>query len=199
MSPAAAAYLPPLSLGCLLSCLAAFASKSLHACCLTRSPCWAACVASASHHAELSLGCLPARPQQRLACSPAGCLGTGGPAFPSRPLLHPSHLSAGSVALKLCCPCCSSAAPTHRANKNSYKYSGLANLSSTVDVASADGAVVVSKSSKKSKAGKLAGSVVKKNARRTNHAAGAEAVSAGRADLKASTPERCNHLCVLCV
>ncbi|KAL4439471.1 hypothetical protein ABPG77_008800 [Micractinium sp. CCAP 211/92] len=77
-----------------------------------------------------------------------------------------------------------SAEPGNLANKNSYKYSGLANLSSTVDVASADGAVVVSKSSKKSKAGKLAGSVVKKNARRTNHAAGAEAVSAGRADLK---------------
>lgn len=85
-----------------------------------------------------------------------------------------------------------------RANKSSYKYSGLANLASTVDVAAADGAVVVAKSSKKSKAGKLAGSVVKKNARRTNFAAGAEAVSAGRADLKVCGGGGCfcaGHMC----
>lgn len=42
---------------------------------------------------------------------------------------------------------------------------------------------MIAKSSKKSKSGKMGGSVVKKNARRANHAAGAEAASV-RPDLK---------------
>ena len=41
--------------------------------------------------------------------------------------------------------------------------------------------------------GKLAGSVCKKNARRTNHAAAAEAQSAGRPDLKARCRCRCRR------
>ena len=57
----------------------------------------------------------------------------------------------------------------------------------------ADGAVVVAKSSAKSKAGKLSGSVVKKNARRTNHAAGAEAAST-RPDLKSAAMARASAL-----
>lgn len=75
--------------------------------------------------------------------------------------------------------------PGNLANKHSYKYSGLANRASTVDVALAPSgdAIVVAKSSKKSKAGKLAGSIVNKNGRRSNHAAGAEAAST-RPDLK---------------
>ncbi|PSC73656.1 60S ribosomal L28-1 [Micractinium conductrix] len=79
-----------------------------------------------------------------------------------------------------------SAEPGNLANKSSYKYSGLANLAKTVDVSAAEGAVVIAKSSKK---GKLAGSVCKKNARRTNHAAGAEAASV-RPDLKRAAQAR---------
>jgi hypothetical protein len=75
-------------------------------------------------------------------------------------------------------PACS-----RRFNKNSYKYSGLANRGNTVDVSATADAVVVSKSSKKSKAGRMVGSVVKKNARRTNFAVGAEAAGT-RPDLK---------------
>ncbi|PRW45372.1 hypothetical protein C2E21_5977 [Chlorella sorokiniana] len=84
-----------------------------------------------------------------------------------------------------------SAEPGNVANKHSYKYSGLANRGATVDVAAANGAVVISKSSKK---GKLAGSVCKKNARRTNHAAAAEAQSAGRPDLKSAAQARASAL-----
>lgn len=137
-----------------------------------------------------------------------------------------------------------SAEPGNLANLHSYKFSGLANRASTVDVAEKvrswrrrcccwrvlllalqrrrrrrccgaggapgvccllllpaiastlnphfasrpppplqDGAVVIAKSSKKSKAGALKGSVCKKNARRTNTAAGKEAQSV-RPDLK---------------
>ncbi|KAI7842121.1 hypothetical protein COHA_004314 [Chlorella ohadii] len=84
-----------------------------------------------------------------------------------------------------------SAEPGNVANKHSYKYSGLANRGATVDVAAAEGAVVISKSSKK---GKLAGSVCKKNARRTNFAAAAEAQSAGRPDLKRAAQARASAL-----
>ena len=82
-----------------------------------------------------------------------------------------------------------SAEPGNLASLHSYKHSGLANRSSTIDVAAKDGALVISKSSKKSKAGALAGSVCKKNARRANHAAAAEAASAGRPDLKVRRQE----------
>ena len=80
-----------------------------------------------------------------------------------------------------CCLACS--ACSRRFNKNTYKYSGLANRGNTVDVSATADAVVVSKSSKKSKAGRMVGSVVKKNARRTNFAVGAEAAGT-RPDLK---------------
>jgi len=83
-----------------------------------------------------------------------------------------------------------SAEPGNLFNKHSYKYSGLANRSNTLDVsATADDAVVVAKSSKKSKAGRMVGSVVKKNARRTNFAAGAEAAGT-RPDLKSAAMAR---------
>lgn len=83
------------------------------------------------------------------------------------------------------------------ANKSSYKYSGLANRSNTVDVSltPAGDALVLSKSSKKSKIGALTGSVAKKNARRSNHAAGAVA-SSTRPDLKVSYV--CEGYCPVC-
>ena len=69
-----------------------------------------------------------------------------------------------------------------RTGRNSYKYSGLANLDDTVGVTEIDGAVAVSVSSKK--AGKYFGTtLVKKNARRTIYAAGAIAATK-RPDLK---------------
>lgn len=73
--------------------------------------------------------------------------------------------------------------PGNLANRHCYKFSGLANRGSTLDIAEKDGAVVIAKSSKKSKAGALKGSACKKNARRTNTAAGKEAASV-RPDLK---------------
>lgn len=76
----------------------------------------------------------------------------------------------------------------YRAGKNSYKYSGLANLADTVGVTEVDGAVAISVSSKK-KAGKFSTSLVKKNARRTIYAAGAVAKSK-RPDLQVSRKER---------
>ncbi|KAI3424831.1 hypothetical protein D9Q98_008217 [Chlorella vulgaris] len=81
------------------------------------------------------------------------------------------------------------------ANKSSYKYSGLANRSNTVDVSltPAGDALVLSKSSKKSKIGALTGSVAKKNARRSNHAAGAVA-SSTRPDLKRAAQARASAL-----
>ena len=70
----------------------------------------------------------------------------------------------------------------HRYNKNSYKFSGLANLNNSVGVSEVDGAVAITTSSKK-KAGKTNATIVKKNARRTAYAAGAVAASL-RPDLK---------------
>ena len=81
----------------------------------------------------------------------------------------------------------------HRLNLHSYKYSGLANLTSTVDVAPVEGGVAISKSSSKSKAGKLGQTIVKKNARRTNYAAGAVAASV-RPDLKRAAQARASAL-----
>jgi large subunit ribosomal protein L28e len=88
-----------------------------------------------------------------------------------------------------------SAEPGNLANLSSFKHSGLANRGSTVDVALAPAgdAIVVAKSSKKSKTGALKGSVVKKNARRANHAAGAEAAST-RPDLKHAAQARASAL-----
>ncbi|GAB4821414.1 hypothetical protein N2152v2_008460 [Parachlorella kessleri] len=78
-------------------------------------------------------------------------------------------------------------------NRNSYKYSGLANFNSTVDVAAAkDGGVQVSKSRGKNASKPSAAravSVIKKNARRTNYAVGAEAQRV-RPDLKKAAVAR---------
>eukprot|EP00887_Chlorella_sp_A99_P003209 scaffold9.g3209.t1 len=86
-----------------------------------------------------------------------------------------------------------SAEPGNLLNVHSYKFSGLANLASTVDVAPAEKGVTIGVSSKKSKAGKLARTVVKKNARRTNVAAGAVAGSV-RPDLKRAAQARASAL-----
>ena len=72
----------------------------------------------------------------------------------------------------------------YRSGKNSFKYSGLANLNSTVDISEVDGAVAISVSSKKT--GKFATSLCKKNTRRSIQAAGAVAASK-RPDLKVRT------------
>lgn len=82
-----------------------------------------------------------------------------------------------------------SAEPGNLANLNTYKFSGLANRGNTLDVAAVEDAVVISKSSKKSTAAPLKSSVIKKNARRTNHAAGREAQSV-RPDLKVGASGR---------
>jgi large subunit ribosomal protein L28e len=74
----------------------------------------------------------------------------------------------------------------YRSGKNSFKYSGLANLNSTVDVSEVDGAVALSVSKKN---GKLATSLCKKNTRRTIQAAGAVAASK-RPDLKRAAMAR---------
>lgn len=79
----------------------------------------------------------------------------------------------------------------HSASKNTYKYSGLANVGKTVDVTSTDNCVTILKSSKA--AGKLGATKISKNARRTNYAVGKEAQGV-RPDLKRAAQAKASTL-----